>query len=80
MNFCTYLLSFDFVLAKGSGDGIDLSQGQLVKEIVKLVECIVLMALLVQYSYAVQNFHDLNKEVRLDIFKKSFAPSLVHPK
>ena len=54
MNFCiSYLLSFDFVLAKGSGDGIDLSQGQVVKEIVKLVECIVLMALLVQYSYAV---------------------------
>ena len=75
----SYLVCLDLVLVKGSQNCIDLSKGEFVQKIVKLIERIILVALLVKCPNVKHNFHDLNKKVRLDILKKSPAPGLVRP-
>ena len=68
------------MLAKGPQHDINFPNGELIQKIIEFIVHIILMALFMKSPKVKHEFHNLNKNIRLNVLKKSFAPGLVRPK
>ena len=68
------------MLDKGPQNNIYFPNGELIQKIIEFIVRIILMALFRKSPKVKHEFHNLNKNIRLNVLKKSFAPGLVRPK